>query len=160
MVAELVEIFFSEVNWYYSLLERHYFNELQKSWLEITDFNNGALIRRPMKDLSLNQLHLPALLFQIAAIALEFLPADASSLKVLSIRNDTVRHRLSGRYSRKGMDIMEILGRYHATLSSIQQDLLRSLWLKVFVSVHSILCSSLLHANFTDRDVEVSRGML
>ncbi|KAE9363060.1 hypothetical protein N431DRAFT_423485 [Stipitochalara longipes BDJ] len=132
VVNELIEVFFSEVNWYYSLLERHYFDELQKSWLETTGYSNGTLIRLPMKGLPRNQLHFPTLLFQIVAIALEFLPSDASSLKFLSIGNDTVRHCLSNHYSSKGMDIMDILGRYHATLTSVQQDLLRSLWLKVF----------------------------
>jgi len=87
-----------------------------------------------MKELSRDQLHFPAMLFQIVAIALEFLPADVPSLKLLSAGNVTMRHRMSGNYSSKGLEIMDILGRYHATLASIQQDLLRSMWLKVFVS--------------------------
>jgi hypothetical protein len=69
---------------------------------------------------------------QIIAIALEFPPADASPLRLLPIRYDTVRHRPSGHYSSKSMEIMEILGRYHVTMISVQQDLLSSAWLKVF----------------------------
>jgi len=68
----------------------------------------------------------------MVAVALEFLPADASTLRLLSIRNDTMRHRLSSHYSSKGMEIMDTLGRYHATITSVQHDLLRSVWLKVF----------------------------
>jgi hypothetical protein len=116
------------------MLERHYFDKLYQSWLETTRYNDGSLLRAPVKDLPRNQLHFSALILQIVAIALEFLPSGALSLRLLSIRNDTMRHRLSSHYSSKGMDIMDILGRYHATLTSIQQDLLRSMWLKVFVS--------------------------
>lgn len=125
-------VFFSEINWYYSLLERHYFDDLQRSWVDTSGYNDGVSRRLPMKYIPRDQLHFPALLFQIIAVALEFLPSDASALGLLSIRNDTARHRLSGHYSGKGMDIMDILGRFHATLTSVQQDLLRSVWLKVF----------------------------
>jgi hypothetical protein len=132
VVNELIKIFFSEVNWYYSLLERYYFDQYQKSWLNASGYSDGAVIRLPTKVLTRDQLHFPALLFQIIAVALEFLPSDASTLELLSISNDTVRHRLSDHYSSKGMEIMDTLGRFHATITSIQQDLLRSVWLKVF----------------------------
>jgi hypothetical protein len=125
-VNELVEVFFAHVNWYYCLIERHYFNELQKSWLNTSEFNDGHLKRVPANDLPRDELYFPALIFQVIAIALEFLPSDASTPRLISIPNDTSRHRLSDHYSSKGMDLMDILGRYHATITSTQQDLLRA----------------------------------
>jgi hypothetical protein len=85
-----------------------------------------------MEDFPRGELHFPALPFQVIAIALEFLLSDTSTPRLMPIHNDTSRHRLSGRYSSKGMDLMDILGRYRVTLTSVQQDLLRAVWLKVF----------------------------
>jgi Fungal specific transcription factor domain len=132
LLKELIEIFFTDLNWYYSLLERHYFDNLLNSWLVTSNFYHGALRRAPLKSLTGDELHFPALLFQVIAIGLEFLPSDASTLKLLSLHNDSSRHHLSGHYSSRGMDLMDILGRFHATLTSVQQDLLRCLWLKLF----------------------------
>lgn len=49
IIQELVEIFFTDMNWYYSILERHYFDKLNGSWLKASGFENGSVRRGPLK---------------------------------------------------------------------------------------------------------------
>jgi hypothetical protein len=74
--------------------------------------------------------YFPALLFQVLAVALQFLPPGTSSARILQIEDVSARDILSQRYSTIGMEVVAILGRHNTTLTAIQHDLMRALWLK------------------------------
>ena len=71
IAKELVDVFFSEANWYFGVLERYYFDKLHNSWYAVGDAmppkgEFGSILR----DLQ----YFPALLFQVLAVALQYLP--------------------------------------------------------------------------------------
>jgi hypothetical protein len=49
--------FFNDMDWDYSILERHYFDRLNGSWLKASGFENGKLRRGSLKELSQGQLY-------------------------------------------------------------------------------------------------------
>jgi hypothetical protein len=130
VINELVNIYFSEVNWYYPIVERYYFKKVQTSWLGAVQKEDNASEQIDLLNLPRDILYFPALLFQILAIGLQFAPPDAKASKVLGVGNLLASDRLSRQFSDKGMAIMNILGRYHTTLVAVQHDFLRALWLK------------------------------
>ena len=123
-VAEaLVDVFFSEANWYFLVLERYYFNSLYSSWLADTHiYDIGRL--------PLAEQCFPALFFQVLAVALQFLPLNTAVSKVLHLQDYNACDRLSEKYSSAGAEIMQLLGRHKPTLTAVQADLMRAVWLK------------------------------
>lgn len=127
IARELIETYFSEANWYFAVLEKYYFEELYNSWC--------ALSGHPMKDLQFGSLphdllHFPELLFQVLAVALQFAPPDMSYVQVLGVDGFTRRDCLSSDFSTKGMEIVLIVGRDDPTITTVQNGLMRALWLK------------------------------
>lgn len=130
IIDELVGFYFSEVNWYYPILERYYFQKLKNSWAEATRTGNGEMKQITLSELPRDLVYFPALLFQVLAIGLQFAPPEALAPKILKVESVTASDLLSRTFSDKGMAIMNILGRYHTTLAAVQHDFLRALWLK------------------------------
>jgi len=127
IAKELVDVFFSEANWYFGVLERHYFDKLHNSWHTVS----GAMPTKGEFGNILRDLqYFPALLFQVLAVALQYLPPNTASARVLHLEDPAACDRLSQEYSRLGMDIMTLLGRHNSSLTAVQQDLMRALWLK------------------------------
>jgi hypothetical protein len=127
ITRELIKTFFSEANWYFAVLEKHYFEKLYSSW--------RALSNRLMADgqpggLPPDLLHFPALLFQVLAVALQFAPLDLPCLGSLEVDSFATRDRLSGDFSERGMAIRRIMETDGPTLTTVQSDLMRALWLK------------------------------
>lgn len=127
IARELIETYFSEANWYFAVLEKYYFEKLYNSWC--------ALSGHPMKDLQFGSLphdllHFPELLFQVLAVALQFAPPDMSYVQVLGVDGFTRRDCLSSDFSTKGMEIVLIVGRDDPTITTVQNGLMRALWLK------------------------------
>jgi hypothetical protein len=127
VIIELVGSFFTEANWYFLVLERYYFDKLHSSWLVVSDIVSK---QGDLENLSPNLQYFPALLFQVLAVALQFLPPDTASARTLHLEDSTACDQLSEEYSRIGMDIMTLLGRHNSTLTAVQHDLMRALWLK------------------------------
>ena len=127
ITRELVELYFSEGNWYFAILERHYFEKLFSSWCAISyhSTENGQL-----EGWSRDLLYFPALLFQVLAVALQFAPPDIPCVQALGVDNFTQRDRLSSDFSSRGMDIASVVGRHDPAITAIQNDLMRALWLK------------------------------
>ncbi|KAL9616594.1 MAG: hypothetical protein Q9160_008539 [Pyrenula sp. 1 TL-2023] len=125
IIEELKEVFFSQVNWYYLVLTPYFFNTMLKSWQK-TQNSCGTDIREMNRDLQ----HFSALLFQVLANALQFLPLGTAAAKLLRIEDYAHCDRLSQEYSAIGMQIMDILGRYNPTITSAEHDMLRAAWLK------------------------------
>lgn len=119
----LVSLFFDEVNSHYFILEKYYFNELFSRWPPTEDI-------QPVKYLNSVQLstelrYFPALLFQVIALSLQFLPPDWDDLSGSSHEVSTSRT-----YSDLGDKFLYLLGRPGLTITAVQADFLRSSWLK------------------------------
>lgn len=126
VVEELKEVYFAEANWYYVLLAPYFFNKSLQFWREVrsdsTSFDPGQLDR----DLQC----FPALLFQVLATALQFLPLRTTTAKALGIENYERSDQMSQEYSSIGMQIVDILGRHNPTITAVEHDMMRAAWLK------------------------------
>jgi hypothetical protein len=127
VAMELIRSFFNGANWYFLILEKYYFNQLHSSWLAVSDI---VLKKGNLESLSRDLQYFPALLFQVLAVALQFLPPGTASAEILHLKDTTACDRLSQEYSKTGMDIMDSLGRHDSTVTAVQHDLMRALWLK------------------------------
>lgn len=119
----LIDTYFTEVSWYSATIDRFYFEDDYASWLKSYD---GACIQ----GLSRNIQFFPALLFQVLAVALQFLPPGTLTGRLLQVEESAGRERLSHRYSTAGVEIMSLMKRHNPVLNSIQADQVRALWLK------------------------------
>ncbi|KAH0524007.1 hypothetical protein TsFJ059_008931, partial [Trichoderma semiorbis] len=124
VIEALVDFFFDEVNWHYFILERLYFNDIFSRWppKEKTE---------PVKYLNSTQLsmelrYFPSLLFQVIALAVQFLPPDWDVLPEPSLRGLAT----SRTYSDLGDELLYFLRRPGLALAAVQADFLRSSWLK------------------------------
>ncbi|KAK1238934.1 hypothetical protein MKX08_005995 [Trichoderma sp. CBMAI-0020] len=122
-IEALVNLFFDDVNSHYFILEKYYFNELFSRWPPKEDIE-------PVKYLTSVQLsteirYFPALLFQVIALSLQFLPPDWNGPSGSSYVLSTSRT-----YSDLGDRLLYLLGRPGLAITAIQADFLRSSWLK------------------------------
>ncbi|KAJ4533673.1 hypothetical protein HRR86_008392 [Exophiala dermatitidis] len=127
VIRELVDLYFSAVDWYTMALDRCYNEALLDSWTRISP---DVLKRQSLQELSRELHHFPALLFQLLAVALHFLPLDAKAALALRIHDSASLDRLSEEYSKTGLEIMALLGRQQPTITSVEHDILRLNWLK------------------------------
>lgn len=124
-VAEaLVNFFFEEVNWHYFILERLYFDDLFSRWPP--GEQTGPVRYLKPAELTAELQYFPSLLFQVIALALQFLPPDHDMFVELS----QAEINSSQTYSDLGHEILSLLGRPGFTLTAVQADFLRSSWLK------------------------------
>lgn len=124
----LVTLFFNAVNWHYGVLDKEVFLELYETWWQqgYSTLMTGSPRHLP----DIVQLF-PALLYQVLAQALQFLPPDHDqSLEYLKMGAAQSFSDLSAEYSDCGMAIVSAIGRENATLVCVQQDFLRASWLK------------------------------
>lgn len=119
----LIDTYFAEVSWYSAQLDRYYFEADYALWLKTYNTACENVLSRDLQ-------FFPALLFQVLAVAVQFLTPNALTARLLRAEDSTNRERLSHRYSTAGTEIMAILKRHNPTLASIQHDQIRSLWLK------------------------------
>ncbi|KAJ9483327.1 hypothetical protein VN97_g10084 [Penicillium thymicola] len=132
VTRELIETFFSEANWYFAVLEKYYFEKLYASWSALSThlMSNGQPGGLPHGGLPPDLLHFPALMFQVLAVALQFAPLDLPCLQSLGVDGFAARDRLSGEFSERGVAICRIIETGGPTLTTVQSDLMRALWLK------------------------------
>jgi hypothetical protein len=124
---DLVGIFFSEVNWFSSVVEPYYFYRMHSSWTEI----EGTISEdNSLHGLSRDLQYFPALLFQVLAVALQFLPPDSQSIRLLELNSVFACDKLSFKYSEIGVTLMSVLGPKNTTVTAIEHDLMRCSWLK------------------------------
>ena len=115
------------MNCYFGILEKYYFEKLYNSWYTADD----DMIRDGNFECLLPDLyHFPALLHQVLAVALQFLPPDMPTARISKVEDFRNNYRLSQKYSERGMEIMTLLGRHNPTIAAVEHDLMRSLWLK------------------------------
>lgn len=101
VAEELIDTFQSELNWYSGFFERYYLQQSYKSWQKLRP---GPAVSKPplLKNVSRDVLYFPALLFQICAVALHFLPPESAAIQLLKAEDIALRNHISERYSTKG----------------------------------------------------------
>lgn len=103
-------------------MERYYFDDLFARWYEP---KLKPVLYLGLEDFSQELRYFPALLFQVVALSLQFLPPGAEVMRESPVGQAI----LSERYSETGLKLMELLGQ-GATLTAVQASLLRASWLK------------------------------
>jgi hypothetical protein len=96
-----MEVFLYELNWYTGFVERYYIQRLYKSWQELQG-RAGSSKQPSLKDVPRDVLYFGALLFQMSAVALHFVPPKSPAIKILDVEEMSCRDRLSERYSDQG----------------------------------------------------------
>lgn len=116
--------YFSEVNCHYFLVEEYYFGDLLRRW-------HGDYGTDPTKHLNADELsrelrYFPAMLFQVLALAVQFLSPETPAFRSLS-ENDLI---MCHGYSDTGIELLSALGGQGSAVTVVQTHLLRSAWLK------------------------------
>ena len=123
----LIDIYFLEANWYFAVLEKYYFERLYSSWCALSIESREP---QQLTGLSQDLLCFPALIFQVLAVALQFSPLGIPCIQALGIDTLVQRDSLSSELSERGMEITRVVGKHEPAITSIQNDLMRALWLK------------------------------
>lgn len=124
VVQALVQSFFSEANWYFAVLDQYFFDVLLVQWTPC------HLSKDRAGSLSLTLSHFPPLLFQVLALALQFLPSGHPCEAGLGVEQQKHRDAMSAKFSEQGEKLLGLLGRRSPSITSVQADLMRCAWLK------------------------------
>ncbi|KAH7413241.1 hypothetical protein BKA64DRAFT_660589 [Cadophora sp. MPI-SDFR-AT-0126] len=123
IIDELVSIYISDVHWIYGIIEPQYFYaDLQ----EFRRFTSKTSRSASMESMSATLKYFPAVLFQVLATVLQYLPRGCKLEQSLG----TTSQRLSLRYSNAGVEIIQLLGNRDNCITAVVHDLIRAAWLK------------------------------
>lgn len=123
----LVEIFFEQVNWQYSIVDRNYFMP------QLADFYNAvpSIFSEDPPEISSDVFTFPSLLFQVVGSAFQFLPPDYDrSLDDLCMGRSF--DDLAKSYSDSGIEMLALFEKESLNLVSVQAGFLRVALLKSF----------------------------
>lgn len=126
-IEKLLPMYFRDVNYLYYPLDEAVFRDHLNNWhnLSFSTLNKGPL------ELSGDLQFFPALLFQVLALALQFVPSGYDpSLDSLKYAASMSFDDLANDYSESGVSILNLLGKRHTTLVTVQAGLLRTIFLK------------------------------
>jgi hypothetical protein len=132
-VDKLVDIYFVDVNWQYCGLDRDVFDRQMAEWnnLSYSILTNGGPMALP-PDLRA----FPALLFQVLAIALLFLPSEPDvDFDSLKYAGNMTFEDLGMDYSESGMAILSLLGKRQMSVTTVLAGFLRASFLKYVAQV-------------------------
>jgi hypothetical protein len=123
----LVDIFFDQVNWQYSITDRNYFMPQLAEFYEAT----RSLFSEDRADVPPDVFTFPSLLFQVVGSAFQFLPPDYDrSLDDLCMGKSF--DDLAKNYSDSGVEMLGLFEKESLNLISIQAGFLRVTLLKSF----------------------------
>lgn len=126
-VKILVEIFFEQVNWQYSITDRNYFMPQLEEFYEAT----RSIYSEEQAGVSPDVFTFPALLFQVVGCAFQFLPPDYDrSLDDLCMGRSF--DDLAKSYSDSGIEMLALFEKESLNLISVQAGFLRITLLKSF----------------------------
>jgi hypothetical protein len=132
-IDQLAEIFFSEFNWQYYLVEPQSFHELLDQW---TNLPFRLLSSRGPDALSPDLKVFPALLFEVIATALLVLPKSLhESFESLKYAANMTFEDLAVDYSESGISIINLFGVQSLSSTSVQVGFLRAAFLKYTANV-------------------------
>ncbi len=127
-VKALVDLFFAEVNWQYAIVDQNDFDDHLEEYYRQTD----DPVPDPQPSLYTDRVIFPALLFQILALAVQFMPAEAPQGL-----HDSCLARLTGGDARADCphhdstkQLLDLLDKDMIDLTYVQAELLRVDWLK------------------------------
>lgn len=126
IVHGLVDVFFNEANWYFTVLDRYFFDSAHRDWLTHGPRTTDALHKGYVTD----TVFFPALLQQVLAVAIQFVPEHSTIATLMKQCGTPPSDRLSQSYSDAGESILDLLGRHNHSLVAVQADLMRCAWLK------------------------------
>jgi hypothetical protein len=123
----LIRNFFSGINNVNCPLEETFFREQLRRWWDLA---YSILLERGPEELPEDLKFFPALLFQVLAISLQFLPRSYDS-RLCELRFGPTQTfvDLSREYSSCGVATAQLLKRSKPTLVGVQQSFLRDSWL-------------------------------
>jgi hypothetical protein len=122
----LFKHFFDNVNLLNSALDETMFREQLDHWW--SDAYSIILEKGPGK-LPEDLRTFPALMFQVLAIALQFVPLSDTSLDLLKFAPSQTFFELSREYSECGVAMAKLFARVRPTLSGVQHSFMRDWWL-------------------------------
>ncbi|KAK5636337.1 hypothetical protein RRF57_012049 [Xylaria bambusicola] len=127
-VEQLVDIYFHDVNWQYFGIDEPLTRNLLNKWYSLPFnvlSNSGPQALEPMLRA------LPALLFQLAACALLYLPRDSEkNFECLKFTSNMTFDDLSIEYSEAGMAILTLLGKRQMSIITVLAGWCRASLLK------------------------------
>ena len=126
IVHGLLDVFFSEANWYFGAIDRLYFDRAHRTWSQTWDDSPNAVEQH----VNAESLHFPALLCQILALGTQFVPPGSPVEAALQGTNLRSLDELSNYFSERGEKILNTLGRHLQAITAVQADLMRCAWLK------------------------------
>ena len=134
----LLTHYFEEADWYFTIVDQSYFMSMYRMWTEdcaqraaakceqTTNKKRGIQAENSRNEL----LYFSAVLMQVLALSLQFLPVHSPIGELLDISSLPAADRLSRVYSDAGAEVMSLLGRHDSAVSAVLADLIRSAWLK------------------------------
>jgi len=126
VVEGLVNNFFLEANWFFMVLEPHYFKAKLNQWLDLGGYPSKLEVDQIPPELH----YFPALLFQVSAVSLQILPLGTDFAKSNALSDFAACDRLSEEYSSAGMEVARLLGKRTSSIDAVQYNLLRCVYLK------------------------------
>ncbi|KAG9947315.1 hypothetical protein KCU85_g5842, partial [Aureobasidium melanogenum] len=115
------------MNWSYEIVQQYYFNSLLTQWVEASETTASINLGLLSRDLQ----YFPALVFQIMALTLMYIPLSEAA-KFLHVMDGQSLDTQSNHYGDLGMKLMDLLGRRNPSVVGVQHDLVRFAWLKNF----------------------------
>jgi hypothetical protein len=123
----LVDVFFDQVNWQYSIVDRNYFMSQLAEFYEAT----RSIFSDDHAELSSYVFTFPSLLFQVVGSTFQFLPADYDrSLDDICMGRSF--DDLAKSYSDYGVELLALFEKESLNLVSVQAGFLRVALLKSF----------------------------
>ncbi|KAG9921887.1 hypothetical protein KCU98_g22075, partial [Aureobasidium melanogenum] len=126
-IRNIVEYYFEHMNWLYEIVQQYYFNSLLTQWVEVSEATASINLGLLSRDLQ----YFPALIFQIMALTLMYIPLSEAA-KLLDVTDGHSLDIQSNHYGDLGMKLMDLLGRRNPSVVGVQHDLVRFAWLKNF----------------------------
>lgn len=108
------------------MLDRYYFDTAHRNWLMSCPNETSSVHQGFLPDI----LFFPALLQQVLAIAIHFVPEQSVVTHAMVRLGIPPTDNLSQSYSDAGEAILDLLGRHHHSIIAVQADLMRCAWLK------------------------------
>ncbi|KAL2020765.1 hypothetical protein VTK56DRAFT_7963 [Thermocarpiscus australiensis] len=126
-IDKLADIYFSDFNWQYDVLDRDIFDRQLGQWYQLPF---GLLSSGGPQALPPDLRAFPALLFQVMAVALLTVPCSDSTFDGLRYAGDMTFEDLAMDYSESGVAILALLGKREMTLTTVLAGFVRGSFLK------------------------------
>lgn len=122
VTTALISTYFSDENWSFSALDEHHFRPRYEQYQAVS---SKAHVAR-----STVLSAIPALLFSVLAMALQFTSLESDAARALGIRTTSDCDKISLAYMQTGQEILDLLDAQKPTTASIEYHITKTMWLK------------------------------